>query len=331
MVAKRPPALLGVGLVAALLVGGGARGGARAEAQELAPLVTMCAGGSSTLIAPCQSTILAVQSIRGGISIADASGSELAGTSSTLGRRLGRTPRVSLAARFKAAVFDIPDVLGSGAELPGKTSVAAYSIKATAAVGVLDGFSTLSSIGGFLSLDLIGSLNLVFLQEGDGVSENEGLISIGGRLGLFRESFTMPGVTFSLVQHYGEDLNWGDVTTTGASLNADITTTSLRATIGKDLFAIALLAGAGLDWQKGDFGVRVADPGVAGGEGVLVGQNMTTRRPVYYVGASLTRLIFQMSLEAGWAGGFSTLDGFQGEYDPEGITPFVNLAFRLTI
>ena len=327
MVAKRPPELLVVGLVAGLLAGGAIR----AEAQDLAPLVAMCAGGSSTLTAPCQSAILAVQSIRGGIAIADANGSALAGTSSTLGRRLGRTPRVSLAARFKAAVFDIPDVLGSGAALPGQTSVAAYSVKATAAVGVLDGFSILPSVGGFLSLDFIGSLNLVFLEEGDGFSENEGLISIGGRLGLFRESFTMPGVTVSLVQRYGEDLNWGEPSLTGSSLNTDITTTSLRATIGKDLFAMALLAGAGLDWQKGDLGVRVADPGLVGGEGVLVGQNMTTRRPVYYVGASMTRVIFQMSLEAGWAGGFSALDGFQGEYDPEGITPFVDLAFRLTI
>ena len=314
--------------VIAGLLGGGAP---RADAQDLAPLVAACAGTSSTLIAPCQSTILAAQAIRGGISIADATGSELAGTSSTLGRRLGSTPRVSLAARFKVAVFDVPDIIGSGAALPSQTSVAAYSVKATAAVGVLDGFSLMPSVGGFLSLDLLGSLNLVFLQEDDGFTEHEGLISIGGRLGLFRESFTMPGLTVSLMQHYGEDLAWGEVSTSGASLTTDITTTSLRATVGKDLFAMALLAGVGLDWQKGDFGVRVADPGVPGAEGLLVGEGMSTRRPVYYVGASLTRLIFQMSLEAGWAGGFEPLAGYQGEYDPEGITPFANLAFRLTL
>jgi hypothetical protein len=49
------------------------------------------------------------------------------------------------------------------------------------------------------------------------------------------------------------------------------------------------------------------------------------------VGASLIRLVFQFSLEAGWAGGYDDLAGYQGEYDPGGVTPFVNLAFRLTI
>jgi hypothetical protein len=215
--------------------------------------------------------------------------------------------------------------------MPGKTTVVAYGVKATVAAGVLDGFSVLPSVGGFLSLDLLASLNLVLLQEDDGFAENEGLISVGGRLGLLRESFTMPGVTVSLVQHYGESLSWGGVSEVGARVDTDIVTTSLRATVGKDLFALALLMGAGLDWQKGDFGVRVADPGVAGGQGVAVAEGMTTRRPVYYVGASLIRLVFQFSLEAGWAGGYDDLAGYQGEYDPGGVTPFVNLAFRLTI
>ena len=229
------------------------------EAQDLDALVASCSeGGSPSLNVPCQGTILAVQAIRGGISVADAMGSELAGTSSTLGRRLGRTPRVSLAARFKMAVFDIPDVLPNGGALPGKTTLLTYGMQATATVGVLDGFSIAPSVGGFLSLDLLASLNLVFLQEDDGFTENEGIISLGGRVGLLRESFTMPGVTVSVVQHYGEQLSWGEVSVTGAGLDTDITTTSLRATVGKNLFAVALLAGIGLDWQKGDFGVRVA-------------------------------------------------------------------------
>ncbi len=316
-----------VGLVAGLL-----GSSVPAAAQELSGIVASCAaGGSAALVAPCRSTVLAAQAIRGGISVADAMGVELAGTSSTLGRRLGRTPRVSVAARLKVAVFDIPDILGDGAALPDETTVVAYGMKATVAAGVLDGFSVLPTVGGFLSLDVLASLNVLFLQEDDGFAENEGLISVGGRLGLLRESFTMPGVTVSLVQHFGEDLSWGGVGETGAQLDTDVATTSLRATIGKDLFALALLVGAGLDWQKGDFGVRVADPDVPGGQGVVVAQDLTTRRRVYYMGASLTRLVFQFSLEAGWAGGFDDLAGYQGEYDPGSITTFANLAFRLTI
>ncbi len=303
-----------------------------AGAQDLSGLVASCAaGGSPALIAPCQNTILAAQAVRGGVSVVDAMGSELAGTSSTLGRRLGRTPRVSLGARFRVAVFDMPDILSDGAALPSETTVVAYGMKATVAAGVLDGFSVLPSVGGFLSLDLLASLTFMLLQEDDGFTGNEGLLSVGGRLGLLRESFTMPGVTVSLVQHYGEELSWGGVSETGAQLDTDISTTSFRATVGKDLFAMALLVGAGLDWQKGDFGVRVSDPGVSGGQGVAVARGLTARRPVYYAGVSLTRLIFQLSLEAGWAGGYDDLPGYQGEYDPTSVTPFANLAFRLTI
>lgn len=325
---KRISGLCILGLAAGL-----AGSNATATAQDLNAIVESCAAtGSAALVAPCQSAILAAQAIRGGISVADAMGVELAGTSSTLGRRLGRSPRVSLAARFRVAVFDMPDILGDGAAaLPGNTTVVAYGMKATVAAGVLDGFSVLPTVGGFLSLDVLASLNVLFLQEDDGFAENEGLISVGGRLGLLRESFTMPGVTVSLVQHFGEDLSWGGVGETGAQLDTDIATTSLRATIGKDLFALALLAGAGFDWQKGDFVVRVADPGVSGGQGVVVAQDLTTRRTVYYMGVSLTRLVFQFSLEAGWAGGFDDLAGYQGEYDPGSVTTFANLAFRLTI
>ena len=324
---KRTPGRCIVGVVAGLL-----GSSVPAAAQDLSGIVASCAAaGSAALVAPCRSTILAAQAIRGGISVADAMGVELAGTSSTLGRRLGRTPRVSVAARLKVAVFDIPDILGDGAALPDKTTVVVYGMKATVAAGVLDGFSVLPTVGGFLSLDVLASLNLLFLQEDDGFTENEGLISVGGRLGLLRESFTMPGVTVSLVQHFGEDLSWGGVAETGAQLDTDVAATSLRVTIGKDLVALAFLVGAGFDWQRGDFGVRVADPGVPGGQGIVVAQDLTTRRTVYYVGASLTRLIFQLSLEAGWAGGFDDLAGYQGGYDPGSITTFVNLGFRLTI
>ena len=332
VVARRAGRVWALVLIVGLLVGLLGTRAPDAGAQDLSGLVASCAaGGSAALVAPCRNTILAAQAIRGGVAVVDAMGSQVAGSSSTLGRRLGRTPRVSLGARFRVAAFDMPDILADGAALPGKSTVVAYGMKATVVAGVLDGFSVLPSVGGFLSLDLLASLNLVWLQESDGFTENEGLISVGGRVGLLRESFTMPGVTLSLVQHYGSELSWGGGGDADAQLDTDMVTTSLRATVGKDLFALALQAGAGFDWQKGDFGVLVPDPGVPGGQGVAVAQGVTTRRPVYYVGASLIRLVFQVSLEAGWAGGYDDLPGYQGAYDPGSITPFANLALRLTI
>ena len=305
---------------------------AGAAAQDLNEVVAECvAGGSVALATPCQNTVLAAQALRGGVTLANALGSELTGTFSTLGRRLGRAPRVSLGAHFGVSVFDMPDIRADGPSLAGNTTVVAYGVKATAVAGVLDGFSVLPAVGGVLSLDLLASLDLVLLGEGDGFTGNEGLISVGGRLGLLRESFTMPGVTVSLVRHVGEDLSWGGVDDTGAQVDTDISATSVRATIGKDLFALSLLVGAGLDWQGGDFSVRVADPGVVGGQAYAEARGTSTRRTVYYAGASLTRLVFQFSLEAGWASGLDDLPGYQGGYDPGGIAEFASLAIRLTI
>ncbi len=302
-----------------------------AAAQNLSSLAQACAAqGSAAVRAPCQSTILAAQAIRGGIAVAGAMGNELAGTSSTLGRRLGRTPRVSLGARFDAVAFRMPDILSGGTALPGRTTILAYGMKGTVGIGVLDGFSVVPSVGGFLSLDVLGSLGLLFLEEGDGFMEDRGVLSVGGRLGLLRESFTMPGVTASLMRVYGQELSWGGSGVTGAEVDADVSATSFRVTIGKDVFGLALLVGGGADWQGGDFTVRAADPATEG-RVELVARGLSTRRQVFYGGASFTRLIYQLSLEAGWARGFDDLPGYQGEYDPMAATPFASLAARLTI
>lgn len=324
---KRRRLRLGPLALAAVLAGS-----ADAAAQDLEPFIARCAaGGSSSLLTACQNAVLAAQALRGGIAVTDAVGDALPGSSSTIGRRLGASPRVSVALRLNLALFDVPDVLDSGPLSLGESSVEAFGVRGTVAVGVLDGFSLLPTVGGILSFDLVGSASLLFLQDGDGFSDNVSLLSIGGRLGLLRESFTMPGVTVSLVQQYGERFTWGGITDSGTRVDADVSTTALRAAIGKDLFTMAFLAGVGWDWQKGELAVRVKDPERPGAQGVADADDLTTRRTVYYGGVSMTRLVFQFSVEAGWASGYDDLPGYPGDYDPGGITPFVNLALRLTL
>ncbi len=303
-----------------------------AAAQDLEPFIARCAaGGSPSLLAACQNAVLTAQALRGGIAITDAVGDALPGASSTIGRRLGASPRLSVAFRLSLALFDVPDVLDSGPLSLGESTIEAFGVRGTAAVGILDGFSLVPTVGGILSFDLVGSVNLLFLQDGDGFSKDEKLVSIGGRLGLLRESFTMPGVTVSLIQQYGERFTWGGITSSGTQVDADVSSTALRAAIGKDLFTMAFLAGVGWDWQKGELGVRVHDPERPGEQGMADADDLTTRRTVYYAGVSMTRLVFQFSVEAGWAGGYDDLPGYPGDYDPGGITPFVNLALRLTL
>ncbi len=302
-----------------------------AMGQALEPFITQCAvGGSPELLTSCQSAVLGVQAIRGGIVIADRMGASLSGSFSTIGRRPGSSPRVSADVRLRMARFNMPDLLGGGTGTAGENAVDAYGVNGSVAVGVLGGFSLMPTVGGMLSLDLLASGSLVFLGKSDGFAGNEGIFSVGGRLGIFRESFTLPGVTVSVMQSFGQSVNW----TAGANasqIDTDISATSVRAIVGKDFFTLAVLAGFGWSWDRGEMRVQVPDPTIPGGQGIGFVDNLTTRRPVYFGGISITRLVFQFSIEGGWAGGYEELAGYSGAYDPGGVTPFVSVAGRLTI
>ena len=302
-----------------------------AVGQNLEPFITQCAvGGSAELLTSCQSTVLAAQAIRGGIAIADRMGASLSGSSSTIGRRPASAPRVSVDVRFGLARFGMPDLLDGGTGAAEENVVDAYGVNGSVAVGVLDGFSLMPTVGGLLSLDLLASGSLIFLGESDGFAGNKGLFSVGGRLGILRESFTLPGVTVSVVQSFGQSVDW----TAGANasqIDTDISATSARAIVGKDFFTLAVFAGFGWNWDRGEMRVQVPDPTIPGGQATGFVDDLTTRRPVYFGGISITRLVFQFSIEGGWAGGYEELAGYSGAYDPGGVTPFVNVAGRLTI
>ncbi len=302
----------------------------RTNAQDLTPLVTQCAaGGSALLLTSCRSAVLAAQAIRGGLALADRTGPELSGASSTIGRRLG-SPRVSLDFRLRLARFTMPNILNAGTGVAAETSVNVYGLKGSVAVGLLDGFSLMPTVGGVFSLDFLASASFMLMEESDGFLGNENLLSLGGRLGIFRESFTLPGVTVSAVQSLGRSVEWESVVV-GSSIDADVSTTSVRATVGKDFFTFAILGGVGWDWDRGDMGVQVSDPAIPGGQGGGVLGGLTTRRTVYFGGVSITRLVFQFSLEGGWAGGYEDLAGYAGAYQPGARMPFISVAGRLTI
>ena len=302
-----------------------------ASAQDLTPLVMQCAsGGSPELLTSCQSAVLAAQAIRGGIAVTHTTGAELSGSSSTIGRRLASTPRVSIDLRLRMARFLMPDILGGGTGVAADNAVNVYGVKGSVAVGVLDGFSLMPTVGGILSLDLLASASLLFLGASDGFLGNEGLISVGGRLGIFRESFTLPGVTVSAMRSFGQQVDWTNAAN-GEQIDTDISTTSVRAVIGKDFFTLAVLAGMGWDWDRGEMGVQVPDPAVLGSPGIGRLDGLKTRRSVYFAGVSITRLVWTLSVEGGWAGGYDGLAGYPGVYDPGAITPFVSVAARLTI
>ena len=72
--------------------------------------------------------------------------------------------------------------------------------------------------------------------------------------------------------------------------------------------------------------VQVPDPTIPGGEGIGRMDGLTTRRSVYFAGVSITRLVYQFSVEGGWVGGYDGLAGYGGTYDPGASTPFISVA-----
>jgi hypothetical protein len=245
---------------------------------------------------------------------------------------------VGLDLRFRVARFSMPDMVGGGPGIAADNDVYVYGIKGSVAVGVFDGFSWMPMVGGMLSLDLLASGSLLFLGESDGFSGNEAIGSIGGRLGVIRESFSLPGLTVSAMRSFGQQVNWADDLDV-TRIDTDISTTSVRAVVGKDFFILGVFGGFEWNWDQGEMRVQVPDPTIPRGEGISQMGDLTTRRTVYFAGVSIIRLVWTLSVEGGWISGYDGLTGYPGvgdfrdhqHYDPGAITPFVSVAARVTI
>ena len=325
------PRAAGAALVALLLAA--APGGARA--QEVEVLADACGGGMEGLRADCLEAALAFQATAGMVGLAASGGVELPGAASTLGRRLARSPRIGLSLRLGGVPGGMPALLDASG--PGEEAdVFAPVAQGVMTVGVFDGFSPLPTVGGLLSLDLQGSAGRVFLPTEEGYQEGANVFGIGARVGLLRESFTLPGVTVSVSQRWADEVRLGapeDPERTGAAV--DVATTSVRATVGKDLLALGLLGGVGWDRYETDGRIQVRRVNGPTGQGWVVGSaevdGFRSDRTLVFGGVSYTFLVVQLSAEAGWARGYDAVERREGAaYDPEDGTFFGSLAARLT-
>ena len=109
----------------------------------------------------------------------------------------------------------------------------------------------------------------------------------------------------------------------------DPSVTSVRATVGKDLFAIGVMAGWGWDDYSSEASMRVTD-GVGGFASVSGPLDAT--RHLYFVGASKQMGVLSwISVEGGWARGFEPVASYLGDFDPTEGSVFASLTllFRL--
>jgi hypothetical protein len=300
--------------------------------QEFRDLVSFCAAGAGGLTGRCHVAALALDAARGGLATAASWGSQLPGSASTLGFRLRKSPRSALSARVGLVRFSIPGIR-DGYDLPfGNEDVLVPALHLSGTVGVFDGFSPMPTMGGFLALDLTGSTHLLFPSEEDGFQD--GLVGwgIGARLGLLRESFTLPGVSLSVTRRWMGTATLGDMDQgDAAEASFDVGMTSLRGIVGKDIFGLGFFAGAGLDRMSGGGTIRIrVSP--TGFESEAKAPELPSDRMVFFAGASMTFLIIQLSGEVGWSEARDAplaVDPGGTEF-PSAQAYFGSVAFRIT-
>jgi hypothetical protein len=227
--------------------------------------------------------------------------------------------------------------LGVGNPLPrGDASFTFPAAHLHGSVGLFNGFSPAPNVGGVLSLDLNGSAHLVRVPKGKGFQDNLLGLGAGARLGILRESFNLPGVSLSAYHRSLGRSGFGSLEGgSPAEARFDLRVSSLRGVVGKDVRGVGLFGGTGWERYAGDVRIGVTDgrPDLPGTptEASATG-NLSSKRRLYFLGASMTYVILQLSGEGGWAQGFGTQlpDRVVGDFDPAAASWFGSLAVRVT-
>lgn len=319
-----------IGIVA-LACWAGAAAGASGQA---APLRDQCAGASRAPVREfCENVADAAVILQPRVGIGLSGGNPVPGTASTLGMRLGSLPRVSLGLRVSAASVGLPPVervsAGSDVTFP------VGGISVDASMGLYQGLALLPTVGGFGSLDLVGSAGIMPLPRGEGFDDGSAASwAVGARVGVLRESFTAPGVSVDVLYRSIGDVAYGsdDLSDRDVFLRVrDNRVTSLRATVGKRLLGFGLTGGVGRDWYRADVSARINDATILNPERVLEVREsglQTTRNSVFG-NASLTILILNMAAELGWQQGGDATAGASDRLERGSL--FGGLSIRLAI
>jgi hypothetical protein len=294
-------------------------------AQGVGDVAELCAGaGDPADRAWCTEIALGVQAAQGDVALLSSGGAALPGAVSTLGKRVGSSPRLSFSGRLALVGFEAPDLSDPTVVPAPGASALAPALHGAFGIGLFRGFSPSPTVGGLLALDVLATGSALFPPGSLGYSGSKLGYGLGLRLGVFRESFTLPGITLSVTQRWVQDLRFSGIGPDDDAAELGLSTTSLRALIGKDLWGLGFIGGLGWDRSSSDGTVPTADGGTA------TFDDFTNGRGLLFVGASWSYFLIQLSGEGGWASGWSAPDGRgAGGYDPGSGRWFAGLAFRL--
>ena len=301
----------------------------RTEPEGVVELAGACAAENPDRVSACRELALAALAVQRGVGLASALGSDVPGTASTAGRRLGNVPRIAFSVGLNGLQLGMPQVSARSAQGLEEDEVATViGVRGVVAAGVLDGLQVTPGVGGIFSVDLIGLFSHLWLPDGAGFGAPSTGMGLGARVGILRESFNVPGISVSLARRWHGTIKVGDAGDGNpGELETDLEVTSLRAVLGKNWFVLGLMAGAGWDRYAGEAvvaaGGELDDPGSATG-------NLASERTVVFAAGWYNFLISQISAEIGVADGVSDpFTGRSGGYDPARRDWFASVSMRV--
>jgi hypothetical protein len=211
----------------------------------------------------CGQVVNVLANVQPTVGIGLSGGAHTLGTATTIGRRLGVFPRVSLTMRGNVAIADVPDLLddytpsfdGNG-ELSamGTQGVPVWALQGDVTIGLFNGFGMGPTVGGLGAIDLLGSVSYVpTVDDVGGIDEiiNAG---IGARVGIVRQGLVMPGISVSgMYRTMLDDVSFGSIDEGDpAEFSSNLSTYSFRVGVSKGILLLDLAAGAGYDIYKSD-------------------------------------------------------------------------------
>jgi hypothetical protein len=319
-----PSGVLAILAAAATLLAGSA-GPLRAQAPQT---IAACDDGGASAIY-CPLTVAAIQTVQQGVGLAGAGGNAFVGSASTLGRRFGRVPRVALSGHLGFTRYSVPDLSPTG----GDTGVTSPSAHGQVTVGVFNGLNAAPTVGGLFALDLFASVDAVFLPGSAGFQGNSVGWGYGARIGIFRESFTLPGITVTVGQTRSGGIELASDAPGGGGVEMDVVTTSVRGTVGKDLAGLGFIVGGGWDWYSADgvYTTPTAQTPIPSAPISNTFSGFESSRALFFGGVSRTFLVVQVAGEIGWARGTGIDDPLLTTFDPSEGSFFGAFSLRLTL
>jgi hypothetical protein len=259
----------------------------------VAQVADVCPAGEPECARVVQSAVDA----RARAALAVSGGAPLPGSASTLGRRTATSRHASLALRLTAVGADAFAPGAGAGDPPGSGTLIALSVDG--ALALFDGFVAAPTVGGVLSIDALASAG--WLGAGGPIDARGAFVwGAGLRVGVLRESFTLPGLTVSAMYRDIARLTAGD----GAApprWDVDADALSLRATVGKRIAALDAIVGGGWDRAGGSAAAGYTNS-LSQTEGAGV-RDLHDSRWSAFAGAGWTFLVFQLAGELGWVEG----------------------------